>query len=65
MKNKRKGQNTFPKTNEAMRAYQSVADPLGSYTGITDDLRAMPRKRIDGKVYMRLEDIPQQDADDL
>ena len=47
-------------------SYSSKADPHGSYSGVTPEMRVMPRKRIDGKVFMKLEDSrPVQDADDL
>jgi hypothetical protein len=62
-KEKNKGQN---KAMDAVRAYTDRPDPLGSYSGVTPEMRCMPRKRIDGKVFMKLEDTrPVQDADDL
>lgn len=55
--------------NQAINAYQQGADPLGSYTGLTEDMvslgRSMPRRTADGKIYMRIKEDPVQDADDL
>lgn len=65
MKKKDINKGDFPKAHDAIEAYQSVADPLGSYTGLTKDLHVMPRKTVDGKIFMKLEDLPVQDADDL
>ena len=65
MKKKDKSKNEFPKTYDAIDSYQSVADPLGSYTGLTKDLHVMPRKTVDGKIFMKVDDLPIQDADDL
>lgn len=65
MNKKDKNQKDFPKTYDAINSYQSVADPLGSYTGLTKDLHVMPRKTVDGKIFMKVEDLPVQDADDL
>ena len=65
MKKKDKVQNEFPKTYDAIDSYQSVADPLGSYTGLTKDMHVMPRKTVDGKIFMKVDDLPVQDADDL
>ena len=62
-KGKNKGQD---RAMEAVKAYTGSPDPLGSYSGVTPEMRTMPRKRIDGKVFMKLEDTrPVQDADDL
>ncbi len=55
----------FPKAHDAIDAYQSVADPLGSYTGLTKDVHIMPRKAVDGKIFMKVDERPIQDADDL
>ncbi len=55
----------FPRASASVAAYQSVTDPLGSYSGLTTDMHPMPRKHVDGKIFMKLEDIPTQDADDL
>ena len=65
MKKKDKIKNEFPKTYDAIDSYQSVADPLGSYTGLTKDMHVMPRKTVDGKIFMKVDDLPVQDADDL
>ncbi len=65
MKKKNKEQNNFPKTYDAMSSYQSSADPLGSYSGLTKDMHVMPRKTVDGKIFMKVDDLPVQDADDL
>ena len=55
--------------NQAISAYEQSADPLGSYTGVTDDMinpgKNMPRRDVGGKIYMRVEEQPVQDADDL
>ncbi len=65
MKKKKQSKDTFPKTKEVIRSYQSSADPLGSYTGLTTDLHPMPRKTVNGKTFKKIEDLPVQDADDL
>ena len=65
MKKKKQNKEAFPKTKDAIRSYQSSADPLGSYTGLTTDLHPMPRKTVNGKIFMKIEDMPVQDADDL
>ena len=55
--------------NQAINAYQQGADPLGSYTGLTEDMaalgRSMPIRSADGKIYMKIKEDPVQDADDL
>lgn len=51
--------------NQAINAYTESADPLGSYTGLTEDMRCMPRLRVRGKRGHRDDDTPVQDADDL
>ncbi len=65
---KRKRSNP-PLPNQAVSAYTESADPLGSYTGVTETMtlpgKSMPRRDIGGKIYMRVEDQPVQDADDL
>ena len=53
------------RVNAAVDAYKKVASPLGSYTGLTDDMVVMPRRKIDGKSYMRVENPPKQDEDEL
>ena len=65
MKKKDKLKDDFPKTYDAINSYQSVADPLGSYTGLTKDMHVMPRKTGDGKIFMKIDEKPIQDADDL
>lgn len=65
MKNKGKNKKEFKVLDDTMKEYVNCADPLGSYTGITDDMKAMPRKNVDGKIYKRLSELPIQDADDL
>ncbi len=68
-KNKKKRGGNTPLPNQAISAYRESADPLGSYTGLTEDLinpgRCMPRRDVGGKIYLRLNDKPVQDADDL
>ena len=64
-KNKNKNKDDFPKTYDAIDSYQSSADPLGSYTGLTKDLHVMPRQTVDGKIFMKVDEKPIQDADDL
>lgn len=54
-----------PLPAQAISAYQESADPLGSYSGLTDDMRCMPRKKVEGKVFMHLPETPVQDQDDL
>lgn len=53
------------KVDDTIKAYTKGRSPLGSYSGLTDAIPVMPRKRIDGKVFMHIEDKPVQDADDL
>ncbi len=65
MKKKENNQKDFPKTYDAINSYQSVADPLGSYTGLTKDIHIMPRRADDGKIFMKVDERPVQDADDL
>lgn len=69
----------IPKSSQnAINAYESCADRLGSYTGITDEMKAkspaqmkaeanlLADMRIEGgKTFCRLDDLPVQDADDL
>lgn len=68
-KKRRNSKNNQNLPNQAINAYTQSADPLGSYTGITDDMliqgKCMPRRDVGGKIYMRLEEKPVQDADDL
>lgn len=54
-----------PQVAEMINAYRAEADALGSYTGNTEDMPCMPRKVADGKIYLRIEGPPVQDADDL
>ncbi len=57
--------------NQAINAYTESADPLGSYTGITNGTvfpgKNMPRREPGGKIYINVEngEYPVQDADDL
>ena len=70
-KNKRKKKappSMPPLPAQAVSAYQESADPLGSYSGLTESGRCMPRKTVDGKIYLRVPEeksTPVQDADDL
>lgn len=68
-KQKKRGNHNTPLPNQAISAYEQSADPLGSYTGVTDDMinpgKSMPRRDVGGKIYMRVEEQPVQDADDL
>ncbi len=63
------GSGSIPLPNQAVSAYQESADPLGSYTGVTDDPifpgRSMPRRDVGGKIYLHVDGQPVQDADDL
>ena len=54
-----------PLPSQAISAYQESADPLGSYSGLTTDMRCMPRRKIDGKTYFHSPEAPVQDQDDL
>lgn len=70
MKSKDKtGKKHPPLPNQAVSAYKEGADPLGSYTGITEEMvlpgKSMPRRDVGGKIYMKVDDMPIQDADDL
>ena len=65
MKKKDKLKDDFPKTYDAINSSQSGADPRGSYTGLTKDMHVMPRKTVDGKIFMKVDEKPIQDADDL
>ncbi len=47
------------------KGYSDNPDPLGSYSGVTPEMRCMPRLKVDGKVYMKVDHRPVQDADDL
>lgn len=53
------------RVNAAVNEYAKGVSPLGSYTGLTEDMVVMPRRKIDGKIYMRVENPPKQDEDDL
>ena len=64
--NEKKKKHTPERMREAVNSMKSNTDPLGSYTGVPTDTKCMPRKTVDGKIYMRVEDgMPVQDADDL
>ncbi|MBQ7124850.1 MAG: hypothetical protein IJO00_00670 [Clostridia bacterium] len=68
--NNKKQKKNPPLPAQAISAYTEGADPLGSYTGITNDMprwgNCMPRRDVGGKIYMKLEEEkPVQDADDL
>lgn len=54
-----------PRVVNTVNAYLSGADVLGSYTGVVDKPLRMPRKVADGKIYLKVEETPVQDADDL
>ncbi len=66
-KQKNKKANNLP--NQAVSAYTESADPLGSYTGVISGTvfpgKNMPRHEANGKIYMKVEEQPVQDADDL
>lgn len=61
-KQKKRGNHNTPLPNQAISAYEQSADPLGSYTGVTDDMinpgKNMPRRDVGGKIYMRVEEQP-------
>lgn len=65
-KNRKKDALVPPRVRDAIKSYNSPTDPFGSYTGVPNDMRVMPRLTVDGKVYMKVEDgKPVQDVDDL
>jgi hypothetical protein len=51
--------------NQAISAFHESGDPLGQYTGTPDLGPCMPRRRIEGKIFMKVDEKPIQDADDL
>ncbi len=63
------------KSREAISEYRKSADPLGSYTGLTTGMQnelqsfsGLPRadlKTDGGKVFLSIDSLPVQDADDL
>ena len=70
MKNNGKAKKKYPRLpGQAVSAYAEGADPLGSYTGVTEEMalpgKSMPRRDVGGKIYMKVDDMPVQDADDL
>lgn len=70
MKNNSKPKKKNPRLpNQAVSAYAEGATPLGSYTGVTEEMalpgKSMPRRDVGGKIYMKVDDMPVQDADDL
>ena len=70
MKNSGKAKKKNPRLpNQAVSAYAEGATPLGRYTGITGEMvlpgKSMPRRDVGGKIYMKVDDMPVQDADDL
>lgn len=50
---------------ELAKNYSRQPDPLGSYSGVTPEMRCMPRLKVEGKVFMKVDGKPVQDADDL
>jgi hypothetical protein len=50
---------------DVAKGYSNNPDPLGSYSGVTPEMRCMPRLKVDGKVFMKVDNRPVQDADDL
>lgn len=66
MKKKKNDKDISPKVREVIGSYKSITDPFGSYTGTPNDMRCMPRKTVDGKVFMKVDEgKPVQDVDDL
>ena len=51
--------------NQAISAFHEGGDPLGQYTGTPALGPCMPRRRVEGKVFMKVDEKPVQDADDL
>ena len=62
---KEKKSNPQKKAENIAKSYSGKGDPLGSYSGVTPEMRCMPRLKVDGKVFMKIDDKPVQDADDL
>lgn len=62
---KKEKKNAQKKGMEVAKGYSRNADPLGSYSGVTPEMRCMPRLKVDGKVFMKVDNKPVQDADDL
>ncbi len=63
------------KAKEAIFEYKKSADPLGSYSGITNSMQnelskkeafqAVDMKTEGGKIWCSIDSLPVQDADDL
>ena len=51
--------------NQAISAFHEGGDPLGQYTGTPELGPCMPRKKTEGKIFMKVDEKPVQDADDL
>jgi hypothetical protein len=62
---KEKKSNSQKKAEDIARSYSDRPDPLGSYSGVTPEMRCMPRLKVEGKVFMKVDGKPVQDADDL
>lgn len=54
-----------PRVVDTINAYRTAGDALGSYTGVVGHSLCMPRKVVDGKIYLKVEETPVQDQDDL
>ncbi len=65
----KRNQRVRQKVDEVISAYRDVGtdtDPMGMYTGITEETRQIAQNGISGgKIYMPLGSVPTQDADDL
>ena len=56
------------KAEEVVSAYREVGtetDPMGMYTGVTEETNRIENGIAGGKIYMPISSVPTQDADDL